>query len=154
MKGAIDSTIAAEQARQRASQSTPSRSNSGAKKPLSRAASPAVRSTRTKQVERKEGEGSQNGPDPTEFEPRFVIEDDDTPSRASTPRPILDKAQDGTPDEPLNEKATSVEEQQASENITEGNEAAKTPELPPDVRLKLRKLEKLESRYQGEQCMS
>ena len=152
IKGAIDSRIAEEQARQRASQSSPSRSNSGARKPPSRSASPAVRAARNRQVESKGGDPAQKGPDPKEFEPDFVIDDEDLPSRSVTPRPTPEKSGEVTSGETTVDKALSVNGgQQAKEKGSGDGSPAPAPvvELPTDVRVKLRKLEKLEARYHG-----
>ena len=85
-------------------------------------------------------------PDPAEFEPEFVIGDDDLPSRSVTPRPAEPKkhttSSDSAPDS--NADATNGT---AQENSATKDSAA--VELPTDVRVKLRKLDKLESKYHG-----
>lgn len=87
------------------------------------------------------------GPDPSEF----VIEDDDSlPSRAATPKP---PAKDGSDETTVDRAQAANENAPADKDAGSGEKAAeaKAPEeLPQDVRLKLRKLEKLESRYHGE----
>lgn len=89
------------------------------------------------------------GADPSVFEGAFVIEDDsEEPSRAGTP---------ATPEakpEITEEKGTTAENTGAvdSEVVNEKAEAPPKPsatDLPADVRSKLRKLDKLEARYQG-----
>ncbi|KAI4201491.1 MAG: hypothetical protein LQ346_002177 [Caloplaca aetnensis] len=89
---------------------------------------------------------SGKGPDPAEFEPEFVIDDSDVPSRSGTPRPALNRSESTTkqaaePKEDLQDNGDESEK-------TAPNNAVDTPqEIPTDVRVKLRKLEKLESRY-------
>lgn len=98
-----------------------------------------------------EGSADSRGPDPAEFEKAFVIEDEsEEPSRVGTPA-LPDVASDtpktGTTQSDEMDTKASMEE--GAKKDEQGSEAAKPVELPPDVRTKLRKLEKLESRYQG-----
>lgn len=144
LKGAIDSRIAEEQARQHASQSSPSRSQSGTRRPLPRDDSPSQR-LRVGARGRKDGEAIK-GPDPADFEPEFVIGDSNTPSRSGTPRPTHEKEQTGS-GEASTEGARESSDGQAQEKAA-ANEIA-PPDLPTDVRFKLRKLDKLESKYNG-----
>lgn len=91
------------------------------------------------------------GPDPAEFEKAFVIEDEsEEPSRVGTPA-LPDIMSDAPKPgavrgDELNEKVGMEGDLEKDEH---GSEATKPVELPPDVKTKLRKLEKLESRYQG-----
>ena len=146
--GAIDARIAKEQARQRSAQA-PTRSNSGSQRSGARNASPVIRAARVKQPESKDGEIPQRGPDPKEFEPEFVIGDDELPSRSGTPRPAGDGSQANiTEDGEAKNADTDAEKQQ--EVAADGQDlATKPPELPKDVQAKLRKLEKIESKYHG-----
>jgi hypothetical protein len=72
-----------------------------------------------------------------------IGDDEDQPSRATTPRP--------------KEKAHSSEgaSEDGSEKKEDDKEAVadekpdKTPEIPPEVQLRLRKLDKLEPKYTG-----
>ncbi|KAL2058151.1 hypothetical protein ABVK25_001769 [Lepraria finkii] len=143
LKGAIDSKIAEEQARQRLSQRPPSRSNSSAKRPSSRAISPTKRAQGSRG--RQDGDPPAKGPDPADFEPEFVIDDDEA-SRTGTPR-------SGTPRPAGDRNGTTAVGKSTQEDATleTGEAAADEPrsssDLPTDVRVKLRKLEKLESRY-------
>ena len=148
LKGAIDSKIAEEQARQRLSQNSPSRSNSSAKRPSSRAISP------TKRVQgargRQDGDAPTKGPDPAEFEPEFVIDDDAT-SRSATPRSGTPRPADDRNGTPVAGRSTREDANpDTSEAGTTADEPRLSSDLPTDVRVKLRKLEKLESRYHGE----
>jgi hypothetical protein len=142
-QGAINSRIAEEQARQKATAAAPvSRSASASRRSLSRTDSPSSRPRKSKP---KEYDGSTRGADPSEFETNFVIDDEaEEPSRVGTPATMDEK-------EPLKAE-DGVPAQAGSVNGTEkGGDVEESPsiELPPDVRAKLRKLEKLESRYQG-----
>ncbi|MCJ1281390.1 hypothetical protein MMC26_000709 [Xylographa opegraphella] len=152
LKGAIDSRIAEEQARQRNAQQLPARSNSVARRPSSRSrtSSPAVRSARARPGDSKTGDIPEKGPDPKEFEPEFVIEDEDVISRAGTPRPVHVKDGESQSGEAVAEKSAAPdgerqpEEDRGSEKVSQ----VAALELPSEVRVKLRKLERLESRYQ------
>ncbi|KAI4116618.1 MAG: hypothetical protein LQ345_003004 [Seirophora villosa] len=146
LKGAIDSTIAQEQARQRSALTSPPPS-SASRKPSSRAESPAKRALRPHPPSRQHGEASGKGPDPAEFEPEFVIDDSDVPSRSGTPGPTLMRSESSTqiPTQEATEEAKNVEGK--PEEPTRDGSSAAPQELPTDVRVKLRKLEKLESRY-------
>lgn len=102
-------------------------------------------------------------PDPAVFEAAFVIDDSDEPSRAGTPKPP------GTADEAKAEKSTEqtsgsdekpseTKDESATDKTSEGVADApaakpepppKPQELTPEIRQKLRKLEKLEATYPG-----
>ena len=94
------------------------------------------------------------GPDPSEFEPEFVVGDDSDISRIGTPLPhadgkeavIAEEKPNGTEAGDLTEKA--AEPAADSAPAMESND---TPpeEVPQDVRQKLRKLERLEPKYSG-----
>ena len=91
----------------------------------------------------------------------FVIEDDDDgddTSRTTTPQPPAadEKDKDKVADEGVKDvKAEETGEKKEVENGVkekddqEAKEQTKTPELPSDVKLKLRKLEKLQGTYPG-----
>lgn len=127
LKGAIDSRIAEEQAKIKAAPASPARSASTAK--------------RTRPKPKVEDDGSR-GPDPS----TFVIEDEsEPPSRIGTPAPT-----EG------GKKETATAESAAPKTMAEGAAerngdapSGAVVELPPEVKAKLRKLEKLEFRYQG-----
>ncbi|KAL8937369.1 MAG: hypothetical protein Q9216_004457 [Gyalolechia sp. 2 TL-2023] len=144
LKGAIDSRIAEEQARQRSVLTSPPPSGPS-RKPSSRAESPAKRSSRPTASSRPNGAVS----DPADFEPEFVIDDLDVPSRSATPRPAPARSESSA-----KEPAREVTEEARDGGDTYGKAVpdglpAAPPELPTDVRVKLRKLEKLEGRYHG-----
>lgn len=149
LKGAIDSRIAEEQARQKsaAAAGTPvSRSASTIRRSTSRTESPSSRPRRKP----KDNEVSTaRGPDPSEFENAFVIEDEsEEPSRVGSP--AIGEEKPATMAEG-NATAKAEASGESSEKTTEKAVGAspKAPELSPEVRTKLRKLEKLESKYQG-----
>ncbi|KAL9106759.1 MAG: hypothetical protein Q9227_008258 [Pyrenula ochraceoflavens] len=148
LKGAIDSRIAEEQARQRsiAQNAALVRTPSGSlRRPTSRPASPAKRSIRPSE---KKDLSAERGPDPSEFEPEFVIGDDNSaaPSGTATPRreeekPAPEKPDGGTPAASENGSAPTTVEDKDSE-------VGQSEPLPADVQQKLRKLDRLEGRYQ------
>lgn len=174
IKGAIDRTIAEEQARQKAlsdqqavgggaaatvhtrQSSSVSRSNSGAS-----AQTKKPRQKKAAQDASKDVEGAVANPDPAVFEAAFVI-DDDEPSRSTTPLPPSEQKEQvlqngdskgdgdtGTGDDKDSEKkGTDVQASDEDRPVPPPKPAA-SPELPPDVRAKLRKLEKLEATYPG-----
>ncbi len=147
IKGAIDSRFAEEQAKAKAAAAAPVRTGSTARRSASlRNESPSKRS----RARPKEVDDGARGSDPSVFERAFVIEDDsEEPSRSATP------AIPETKPEVMAEKGATAE----NTGLDEGevvNEKAEIPpnsstktDLPPDVRSKLRKLDKLEARYQG-----
>ena len=145
LKGAIDQTIAQEQARQRQFQSSPSRSDSRSQRSNSRNLSPGARRANRRGT-RGQGDGSSpapsgKGPDPSAFEADFVIGDDEL-SRSGTPRPA-------TEEEGTKEKSKNDMNLDGKSDSQDGSPYTESPntELPTDVRVKLRKLDKLESRY-------
>lgn len=148
IRGAIDARIAEEQARQKASQqSSPSRSNSAPRRSSSRNLSPSKRTARSKDGDGSKSAPAGKGPDPSEFDPEFVIGDEeDAPSRASTPRP-KEKAQSA---DATTENGESVDGRKEGDQPGEGSDKPeKTPEIPPEVQTRLRKLDKLEPKYSG-----
>ncbi|KAI9769982.1 MAG: hypothetical protein M1840_003693 [Geoglossum simile] len=150
LKASIDSRIAEEQARQKAAahevSSSPSRAGSGTRRSSSRRASPSKRQGRSRLLDQNDKDIAAGGPDPSEFEPEFVIGEDDIESRAATPLPKEKASQadnDGAEGTKLPEEAGA----EAKEKHVEPK-SSNMSELPTDVRVKLRKLDKLESRYQ------
>ncbi|KAJ9621352.1 Golgin imh1 [Taxawa tesnikishii (nom. ined.)] len=142
----LDSKIAEEQARQRNAQQSPSSSAGQRRTPSNARPSNARTDSRSRRPQGGDGDKAPTvkGPDPSEF----VIEDDDSlPSRAATPKP---PAKDGSDETTVDRAQAANENAPADKDAGSGEKAAeaKAPEeLPQDVRLKLRKLEKLESRY-------
>jgi hypothetical protein len=147
LKGAIDSRIAEEQARQRSTQSSPSRSNSTVIRSTSRTASPAVRPGR-RPLEHKGLDAASKGLDPAEFDGALVAEEEDAPSADGTPKAVQTKNGEGPSEAETGETSAAADDTQ-SPNKGKEHQLAEPQELPPDVRVKLLKLEKLESRYPG-----
>lgn len=174
IKGAIDRTIAEEQARQKALSDQAAAGGGGAASGHTRQSSSVSRSNssastqarkprqkKAAQDASKEVEGGATNPDPAVFEAAFVI-DDDEPSRSSTPLPPSEQKEkrpqngdskgDGDPitgeDKDSEKKGTDGQTLEGDKPVPPPKPAA-TPELPPDVRAKLRKLEKLEATYPG-----
>jgi len=150
LKGAIDSRIAEEQARQRAAAlaGTPSRSNSGS---IRRNAPPIGSPARQSSRQRERNDiSNEKGPDPSEFDADFVIGDDESavPSRSATPRlETAEKRVEGK------EAAGEAEKQPGADDaasvLSDASTAVQRPEeLPTEVRVRLRKLDRLEGRYQ------
>lgn len=144
LRDAIDSRIAEEQARQKSAQDNIERSNS-ARRPPGRNQSPSRRAR-----PRRNTGTPVRGPDPKEFEAEFTIGDDEsirsgTP-RADTPEPASEVSAPNEGESQMAEgKPAETPEKETGE--TETKEAPAV--LPPDVRAKLRRLDKLESRYHG-----
>ena len=87
------------------------------------------------------------GPDPSEFDPEFVIgEEDEQPGRAATPRP-KEKAQ---PTDPAAGSGNANDNEDKAAGDADKKPDAE-PELPPEVHTRLRKLDKLEPKYSGRQ---
>ncbi|KAH6607072.1 hypothetical protein Trco_003385 [Trichoderma cornu-damae] len=155
LKGAIDRTIAEEQARQQKaveagsslsrSASTSSRRNesvSGGRPPHKDPGSDA-------------GESAPN-PDPAIFEAAFVIDDSNEQSRAGTPKPVPSE-KDALNEEPTGHAEAGKKsnpnadgkESSSRDNPAAGDGVAHAtkPGLTLELKQKLRKLEKLESTY-------
>jgi len=179
IRGAIDQTIAQEQARQKAaadrvasgSAATVRRTNSSASSLARRTKKAAAASSK----DVKESEGATS--DPAVFEAAFVLDDDDTdgPSRTGTPKPPLPEkddaptdstdtkgkataeTSDGAKSAPAAESAASAGSagEQSAPSSKPGSPApGANQELPPNIKTKLRKLEKLEATYRGSQYVN
>lgn len=153
LKGAIDSRIAEEQARQKALQSSPSRSNSTVRRSSSRTVSPSKRQARTRDRSGKDID-AEKGPDPSEFDRAFVVDDEESSSRVGTPGPGAERSGSAMIEGAGNDKAPVEDNKESNGKVVEDGDAPAPPELPTDVRVKLRKLDKLESRYQGDYRLS
>lgn len=148
LKGALDARIAEEQARQRASaQASPSRSAAAPKRSNSRNLSPAKKPVKGKDADTSgKAAPSGKGPDPSEFDPEFVIgEDEEQPSRSGTPRP---KEKADTSDTTLDD-SKEKEKEGDSQVVAADDKTSTAPEIAPDVQVRLRKLDKLEPKYTG-----
>ncbi|KAI0839373.1 hypothetical protein F5Y06DRAFT_265278 [Hypoxylon sp. FL0890] len=164
IKGAIDRSIAEEQARQRAfaeqRSNTSSPSGSG-QRPRSVSRTNSTNSAGRKKAKKlsqdiSNGDGAAN-PDPAVFEAAFVLDDEDAEAGSSQP-------QSAPPEKGLKDGLTNSEKK---ENESEQNGETKDPvgpdvdekskgapsnaptELPSHIKIKLKKLEKLEATYPG-----
>lgn len=159
LKGSIDRVIAEEQARQKTvnDQADPARRSTS----VTRSNSGASNSRRPRPKKQgqdafKNDDGTANT-DPAVFEAAFVI-DDDEPSRATTPRPPTEEKapQNGDSGGDAGFGNTQDPENNGGDDgKSEGDKPlpppkpVAAPELPPEVRARLRKLEKLEATYPG-----
>ncbi|KIX04308.1 uncharacterized protein Z518_05175 [Rhinocladiella mackenziei CBS 650.93] len=158
LKGAIDSRIAEEQARQRqaalsaqAARTPPRRRAQGQNGGLPR---------RPSRQREQTNASTENSPHPSEFEPEFAIGEDEsaTPSRAGTPKPEI-KATGNEAEREKNTPAAGDDAQETgslAEATTDrkmlnanGSSAGslRPEELSTEVRLKLRKLDRMEKKY-------
>ncbi|ROT41598.1 hypothetical protein SODALDRAFT_292432 [Sodiomyces alkalinus F11] len=163
IKASIDRTIAEEQARQKPESPTLQRTSSSA------GTSRTTSSSQTKRT-RAQQPGSQDvatdaapNPDPAVFEAAFVLDDSDEPSRAGTPKSVamaegkadgdsgskasgdLEPAQQSGKDD--QEKGISEKSTELQTKKTENSATSNSNNLPPEIRARLRKLEKLEATY-------
>lgn len=169
IKGAIDRTIAEEQARQKAINDQAAGTGGGgahSRQPSSLSRSNSSASTARKprpkksaQDASKDVDGGAANTDPAVFEAAFVI-DDDEPTRASTPLPPSEKKDkqvqddvskgDGAEDTKDPEKGgVETQKTEGDNQAVSPSKSTAAPDLPQEVRAKLRKLEKLEATYPG-----
>lgn len=159
LKASIDRSIAEEQARSKPDTPGVQRTTSSAGS--RRAQSPAQRSRPQRSGQDLPIEGAAN-PDPAIFEAAFVL-DDSEDSRAGTPLPPTmseDKGDDKLPGPKKAENAETTRQNGSDKEQPGAEESArheKKPDKPatagvevsPEIRAKLRKLEKLEATYPG-----
>lgn len=163
LRGAIDRSIAEEQAKANLNSSaTPSRTSSGSRKN----GTVAGKRTGGKATSNADLADAPANPDPAVFEAAFVIDDSDDPSRAGTPKPDdteVKRQLQGTTDDPLSmsnsqdthekgddKAAARVADDSGAPSSKSGTGSAPgAAELTPEIRQKLRKLEKLEATYPG-----
>ena len=101
-------------------------------------------------VEKNDGDEAACGTDPSEFEPEIVIEDEEEPDNATTLGQGNNMTEKIGDEGSLEKPAFADRNGDPKEKTAEAKPTVKSPtELPTDIRVKLRKLEKLESRYQG-----
>lgn len=146
LRGAIDARIAEEQARQKATQpTTPSRSGSSARRSNSRNLSPATRAARSKDGDSSKAAPAGKGPDPSEFDPEFVIgEEDDQPTPVATAQP----KEEAPPADAGTENGEGNKDEEAVPAKVE-EKPEQPPEIPPEIKQRLRRLDKLEPKYTG-----
>lgn len=173
IKGAIDRTIAEEQARAR--ENPPGTTNPRASSSVSRSNSAASVARRPKpkrssQDAAKDADAGAANTDPAVFEAAFVI-DDEEPSRTATPAPFSEVKNAGngeskddttaeggekgdtgtgnTDKDPEKNGEVDGRKSEGDRPVPPPKATTTTTDLPPDVRAKLRKLEKLEKTYPG-----
>jgi chromosome segregation ATPase len=151
LKGAIDTRIAEEQARQRqAASSVATPRSQPRRRPQTQQDGSTLRVGSRQRTQ--EADPAEKSPDPTEFEQAFSIGGDDSnlPSRVGTPRPD-GQAQDPTAAFPDNASTADTLVENNSKGTHETDTVAtpqpRLPDLPQEIRVKLRKLERLESKY-------
>jgi hypothetical protein len=166
-KSAIDRTIAEEQARQKAaSEQQQSASPSGAR-PRSVSRTNSAKDSPAKRRVKKPSQDVANGdnvpnPDPAVFEAAFALDEEEAEAKATSVQPgdsekngseepaVLEKAAEV--DDQIKEKAgeaTPVPDEKAAKEEPVPAAAPAPAELSPDIKTKLRKLEKLEKTYPG-----
>ncbi|RAL68373.1 hypothetical protein DID88_007104 [Monilinia fructigena] len=142
LKAQIDTRIE-EKARLNATSSTVQRSASTSSSTTRRPANQSPSRNPRRPRSKEDGDISGRGPDPADFESAFVIEDEsETSTRVGTP--AGEKLNPMAGDSKLLDGSSAAN---GSEKSTDATPRAST-ELPTEVRTKLRKLEKLEGRYQ------
>jgi hypothetical protein len=156
LKGAIDSQIAAEQAKNRTPQS---RSTIGTSGVLARSNSRARPNSHTSKNNTEK--------DPSEFEDNDIATSTPTgtPVRSGTPIPVENVVEDplgavgngGDDTKDNTEKDKPAESGNGTPKGSTGNKGptstaglASNPDLPTEVRAKLRKLDKIEGNYAGD----
>lgn len=159
-KSAIDRTIAEEQARQKATNEQPDRTSSpSGSRPRSVSRtnsgkdSPAKR--RVKKPQEANGDNTPNT-DPAVFEAAFALDEEEGEAKeaaASADQPKEAAFDDGTSkaETPGEGKPSKGPESAKDDQIREKapEEVPSPMELPADIRLKLKKLDKLEKTYPG-----
>lgn len=148
-RDAIDSRIAEEQARQKTAQENLSRSKTTRRPGQSTAPGQRARPRRNTGTSTPV-----RGPDPKEFEPEFAIGDDEGSSRSGTPRVetpdvTSEVTTPGEADRAAQPEAKTTADDAKESSSQDAPVEDKPVELPPDVKARLRRLDKLESRYQG-----
>ncbi|KAH0844352.1 hypothetical protein AYO21_00821 [Fonsecaea monophora] len=159
LKGVIDSHIAEEQARQRQAANSAQTTRAPQKRrPQAQNGSRQRASSRLR--EQQTNDSTDKGPDPSEFEPEFAIGDDESavPSRAATPKPEgngkeKEKEQGKEKDTAASEDGLDTQTLVGSvdSKVSDANGTAATSlrpqDLPTEVRVKLRRLDRMESKY-------
>ncbi|KAK5274963.1 Golgin imh1 [Exophiala xenobiotica] len=161
LKGAIDRGIAEEQARQRqVGISNPPTRNPPRRRP--QAQNGTAQRASSKQRDQS-NVSTEKGPDPAQFEPEFAIGDDESagPSRVATPKPdVKNEAAQETETEAVAIEGDGQGIKKETEDSARASTDGKPPdsnggthlpirsqELPTEVRVKLRKLDRMEVKY-------
>jgi hypothetical protein len=129
------------------SQQSSPRPSSSRPRSGSRAVSPSRRRKRDQDAADK-GASIGKGPDPSEFDPEFVIGDEEVPSGVGTPAVAVSDTDGTTMSTKENGPEPGEKKEEGTEGATDGAPASPAI-LPVDVRQKLRKLERLEPKYSG-----
>jgi len=153
LKGAIDTRIAEEQARQAKQQHqvkpTPRRRLQPQDGSTARVASQRRDSSATPT-------GRTNNPDPADFEPDFAIGGDESAPISRTATPLPEVTTNGNQEKPTPANTADGDDQpQSTEVHSESKEKEPASEKPPvtlqdlpaEVKARLRKLDKLENKY-------
>ncbi|EXJ55812.1 hypothetical protein A1O7_08742 [Cladophialophora yegresii CBS 114405] len=161
LKGAIDSRIAEEQARQRQAALSAQQAPRTPARRRPQTQDGGSQRTASRRRDQQASGSTEKGPDPSEFEPEFAIGTDESavPSRVATPQPeALDKEKDQEKEKEL----PAPEDGQLTPNVTEAADSKvsetngttnptaghlRPQDLPTDVRVRLRKLDRMESKY-------
>lgn len=104
---------------------------------------------RSQARERKDSEPSARGLDPSEFESELILDGEDVPSRSGTPKPMPRSDGTATESEPSKEEPSEMKGVGKEDRTLVAEGILSSQGLPTDVRVKLRKLDKLESKYHG-----
>ncbi|KAI9669626.1 MAG: hypothetical protein M1831_007322 [Alyxoria varia] len=147
LKGAFDSLE--EQARQRPTQPSPSRQSGASRRAVNQTNSPSRRRQRQNTENAKPWDLSGPDPDPSAFDPDAENVVDDTSNKPGTSANASDSSKTlGRRDE-SSEKQESEKEEKPDGTAEEADATPAEPlELPDDVKAKLRRLNKLEEKYQ------
>lgn len=156
-KSAIDRTIAEEQARQQTASQTRTASPSGSR-PRSVSRTNSAKDSPVKRKVKKPSQDVSNGdnipnPDPAVFEAAFALDEEEAEAKATAEQPAESEKDGG--DKPAAEDDAQSKEKTGEEAPASDDKAAKEDspsapvELSPEVKTKLRKLEKLEKTYPG-----
>jgi chromosome segregation ATPase len=147
LKGAIDSRIAEEQARQRTAvqSASPSRTGSDAgRRSLSRNLSPSKRPRPREKADLP----AEKGPDPSEFDSDFAAGSDTAGNDFSKKDASEQNVEARKTDSEGAPPGTGETKMNMENGEVTTTPAQRNGELPTDVRVKLRKLERVEGRYQ------
>lgn len=115
------------------------------RKSESRTISPAKRGVRQAARGRDDGDPPARGPDPADFESGFAVDDDDVTKAGA----LKSQSNQNGNDKTMQETAPQQVSQEINKSSPPIEDSGALSELPTDVRDKLRKLEKYESRYHG-----
>ncbi|RMD45012.1 hypothetical protein DV735_g15, partial [Chaetothyriales sp. CBS 134920] len=161
LKGAIDTRIAEEQARQRqaAISAASQRSQQRARRVPTQNGQAGQNTSNTQagagqRAPARTANAAEKGPDPADFEPEpeFAVGDDDSssrvPSRTATPRPeTQDQAGSQSTDGSQGQGEKGANNETAASQVASPSQQPGAPELTDDVRARLKKLDRLEPKY-------